>query len=72
MLEERRQAQKQYNEGLQEVSTWLTAKERQFNQFRPVAKDMDTIKLQYEELKVCIPATVQSWPEGVMIRMSPS
>ena len=52
MLEERRQAQKLYNDSLKDVSTWLISTERRFNQFQPVAKDMETIKAQYDELKV--------------------
>ena len=52
-LEERRQAQKMYNDDLKDVSTWLISTERRFNQFQPVAKDLGTIKSQYDELKVC-------------------
>lgn len=51
-LEDRRAAQQAYNNSLKDVSSWLIPVERRFNGFRPVAKELDDIKEQYEELKV--------------------
>ncbi len=52
--DDRNNARIAYNDKLKEVSAWLVGMERDFSRVRPVAKDLGTIKDQYEELKVSL------------------